>query len=155
MSKLEITLRIASRSDLEELIELFDLYRKHYGLKSDYAATKRFLEDRLLHKDSILIVAEDADTILGFAQLYPTYSSLFLKKDYILNDLYVREGARKKGVGKKLLDEAGAVVRKFGGKGMSLETLPDNRAARKLFESFGFRIHEEFLHYYWSVPSEK
>ncbi|EQA45172.1 FR47-like protein [Leptospira broomii serovar Hurstbridge str. 5399] len=155
MSKIEITLRAASRSDLEELTELFELYRLFYGLKSDSTNTKRFLEDRLLHKDSILLVAEDSNELKGFAQIYPTFSSLQMRKDFILNDLYIRESVRRNGIAKKLLEEAASTIRKLGGKGMSLETSPDNRAARKLYESFGFRLSEEYLHYYWLVPVEK
>ncbi|TGL63234.1 GNAT family N-acetyltransferase [Leptospira sarikeiensis] len=150
-----ITLRVASRSDLEELAELFDLYRKFYGLPSDLAGAKKFLEDRLLHKDSILIVAEGNTGLLGFAQLYPIFSSLSLKRDYILNDLYIRESERRKGFAKKILEEAAKNVIEHGGKGMGLETHPDNRHARHLYERFGFRLSEDFLHYYWAAPKEK
>ncbi|TGK01460.1 GNAT family N-acetyltransferase [Leptospira langatensis] len=149
-----ILTRIATRSDLEELAELFDLYRRFYRFPSDVHAAKRFLEDRLLHKDSILLVAEGSGGLLGFAQLYPTFSSLSIQKDYILNDLYVRESERRSGIARKLLGEAASFVVKCGGKGMGLETHPDNRAARILYEHFGFKLSESFLHYYWTAPKE-
>ncbi|TGK07350.1 GNAT family N-acetyltransferase [Leptospira semungkisensis] len=149
-----IPTRIATRSDLEELSELFDLYRKFYGYESDVPAAKRFLEDRLLYKDSILLVAEGPGGLVGFAQLYPTFSSLTIQKDFILNDLYVREGERRNGIAKKLLEEATAAVIRCGGKGMGLETSPDNRTARILYEHFGFKLSESFLHYYWVAPKE-
>ncbi|PJZ66683.1 GNAT family N-acetyltransferase [Leptospira wolffii] len=156
MTKQEsISIRVASRSDLEELTELFDAYRRFYELKSDEAGAKKFLEDRLLHKDSILLVAEDSRSLLGFLQLYPTFSSLSMKRDFILNDLYVKEAERKKGIARKLLEEAANTVRKSGGKGMGLETHPDNRHARKLYETFGFKFSDDFLHYYWTAPKEK
>ncbi|MEI1277636.1 GNAT family N-acetyltransferase [Leptospira venezuelensis] len=150
-----INLRIASRSDLEELSELFDLYRKFYELPSDIAGAKKFLEDRLLHKDSILIVAEEEGSLLGFAQLYPIFSSLSMKRDYILNDLFIRETERRKGIAKKILQEAANQVIEHGGKGMGLETHPDNRHARHLYERFGFKLNEEYLHYYWAIPKGK
>lgn len=150
-----ISIRIASRSDLEELSELFDLYRKFYGFDSDPVGAKKFLEDRLLHKDSVLIVAEGGGGLLGFAQLYPVFSSLSLKRDYILNDLYIRETERRKGTAKKILRGVANHIIEHGGKGMSLETHPDNRHARHLYERFGFKLNEEFLHYYWAVPKEK
>ncbi len=146
--------RTASRSDLDELSELFDLYRKFYGLTSDLVSAKRFLEDRLLHKDSILLVAEAEQSLIGFAQLYPSFSSLSMKRDFILNDLYVREEERRFGVAKKLLEEVIATVKKLGGKGIGLETAPNNRPARHLYESFGFKLSEDFLHYYWTTPKE-
>ncbi|PJZ50743.1 GNAT family N-acetyltransferase [Leptospira saintgironsiae] len=150
-----ISLRIASRSDLEELSELFDLYRKFYGFPSNLTGAKKFLEDRLLHKDSVLIVAEGGGSLLGFAQLYPIFSSLSMKRDYILNDLYIRETERRKGTAKKILKEAANHIIEHGGKGMGLETHPDNRHARHLYERFGFKLNEEYLHYYWAVPKEK
>ncbi|MEI7012916.1 GNAT family N-acetyltransferase [Leptospira licerasiae] len=150
-----INVRTASRSDLEELSELFDLYRKFYGFPSDLIAAKKFLEDRLLHKDSVLIIAEGGGGLLGFAQLYPVFSSLSLKRDYILNDLYIRETERRKGIAKKILKEVADHVTEHGGKGMGLETHPDNRHARHLYERFGFKLNEEYLHYYWAVPKEK
>ncbi|PKA17443.1 GNAT family N-acetyltransferase [Leptospira haakeii] len=150
-----INVRIASRSDLEELSELFDLYRKFYELPSNLAGAKKFLEDRLLHKDSVLIVAEDGGRLLGFAQLYPIFSSLSMRRDYILNDLYIRETERRRGTAKKILAGAANHVMEHGGKGMGLETHPDNRHARHLYERFGFKLNEEYLHYYWAVPKEK
>ncbi|TGK37833.1 GNAT family N-acetyltransferase [Leptospira andrefontaineae] len=150
-----INVRIASRSDLEELSELFDLYRKFYELPSDLSGAKKFLEDRLLHKDSVLIVAEGGEGLLGFAQLYPIFSSLSMRREYILNDLYIRETERKKGTARKILTEAANHVIEHGGKGMGLETHPDNRHARHLYERFGFKLNEEYLHYYWAVPKEK
>lgn len=150
-----ISIRTASRSDLDELTELFDAYRKFYELKSDLTGAKKFLEDRLLHKDSVILVADDSQSLLGFVQLYPVFSSLSMKRDFILNDLYVLEPARRKGIARKLLEEAANTVQKSGGKGMGLETHPDNRHARKLYETFGFKFSDDFLHYYWTAPKEK
>ena len=100
-----ITVRQAVLTDLEALVPLFDGYRQFYGRASDPDAARKFLMARFNHHESVLFIAHDGDTPVGFTQLYPSFSSVSLARVFILNDLYVHEHARRKGVASKLMGE--------------------------------------------------
>lgn len=85
-----LTVRQAVYTDLDALSELFDRYRVFQGKESALAAARAFLKARFDHGESVVFLAHDASSMpLGFAQLYPSYSSTALARVFILNDLYV------------------------------------------------------------------
>jgi GNAT superfamily N-acetyltransferase len=84
---------------------------------------------------------------LGFTQLYPSFSSVSVKRLWILNDLFVSQAARRGGVGRRLLERAREWAVETGAKGLTLTTALNNTAARALYESCGWRLDDEFAHY--------
>jgi hypothetical protein len=69
----------AARNELEDLVPLFDAYRQFYGQRSDPAAAREFLRDRLERDESVIYVAyADGREAAGFTQLYPSFSSVSL-----------------------------------------------------------------------------
>ncbi|MGC3664131.1 GNAT family N-acetyltransferase, partial [Pseudomonas aeruginosa] len=72
-------------------------YREFYGMLSYRESSRKFLEKRLRRKESVIYLAQadEEDRLLGFCQLYPSFSSLSLKRLWILNDIYVAEEARR------------------------------------------------------------
>ena len=73
-----------------------------------------------------------------------------MKKSWVLNDLYVKKTARKKGFGEKLLKEAIHFAEETGAKGILLETNKENIPAQSLYEKIGFEREENYF-YYFSV----
>jgi hypothetical protein len=86
----------AQIENLEEIATLFDLCRVFYQQSSDIEAARNFIQDRFQQCDSTILVAIDNGQAIGFTQLYPSYSSVSMKRIWILNDLFVREIERKK-----------------------------------------------------------
>jgi GNAT superfamily N-acetyltransferase len=140
----------ADLDDLEAVAPLFDAYRAFYGQRSDVAAARSFLDERLRRDESVIFVAvaDDGDRgALGFTQLYPSFSSVSLGRLWILNDLFVRPDARGAGVGRRLLERARDWAVETDAKGLTLATAVNNATARALYESCGWRIDDEFTHY--------
>jgi GNAT superfamily N-acetyltransferase len=96
----------ASINELESLTELFDLYRVFYKQSSDQASAREFVKERLKNDESVAFIAYDDNDPVGFVQLYPSFSSVSMKRTWLLNDLYVKEKARGKGFGEKLIKKA-------------------------------------------------
>lgn len=145
-----ITIRKGTINDLDQIAILFDEYRQFYAQKSDLEKGKVFLKDRISNNESIIFVAEKEDQLIGFIQLYPTFSSVSLMPDIIMNDLYVFPKERKQGIGKALLDTAKQFVIDNGYKGIWIETANDN-PARFLYESLSWEKDVAFTNYYWQV----
>jgi ribosomal protein S18 acetylase RimI-like enzyme len=140
----------ASLEHVEVLTPLFDGYRQFYKQPSDLEGARRFLSERLANKESIIFLASNENEGLGFIQLYPTFSSIALKRLWILNDLYVLPNARRQGIGKALLDRARQHAATTGAKGLMLETAIDN-PAQNLYRLMGYQRDEEFYSYYLNL----
>ena len=134
-----ISISRAGPADLDALAALFDGYRQFYGQASDVALARQWLRERLRFGESTVLVAKREGAIVGFAQLYPMFSSVRTAKTWILNDLYVDAGARRQGVAHRLLDAAAAFAREDGAAGIALETARDNDAARALYRAAGWQ----------------
>lgn len=141
----------ASSDHLQELVPLFDGYRIFYRQASNQDAVKNFLEERFQKKDSVIFIAlDDEGNGLGFTQLYPSFSSVFMQRVYILNDLFVSEKARGQGIGEALIEYAKQFAREMGSKGLTLETAIDN-PAQNLYKRLGWVKDTEVNHYSWEI----
>ena len=143
----------AELADLDAAAALFDAYRQFYDQRSDVAAARAFLEERLLGDESVvfLALADDDGTALGVTQLYPSFSSVSLKRLWVLNDLFVAPGVRRGGVGRGLLERAREWAVETGAKGLVLSTAVTNKTAQALYEACGWRRDDEFQHYHLFV----
>lgn len=128
------------------VVDLFDAYRIYYKQASDIQGAARYLSERLANNESIILVAKEDGNPVGFTQLYPGFSSVSMKPLYTLNDLFVADSHRGKGIGGLLLDAAEAMGRNLGWKGMVLETATDN-PAQKLYERKGWNKDVAYFHY--------
>jgi ribosomal protein S18 acetylase RimI-like enzyme len=149
MSK--ITIEHAIASELDALVTLFEAYRAFYGCTPDANATRQFLSQRIANADSAILLAKEGPRAIGFVQLYPVFSSLQLKRAWILNDLFVHPDYRGHGVARALMAAARQFARETGAASLSLETARDNAPARALYESLGYRLDHTFLHYELSL----
>ena len=95
----------------------------------------------------VFLALQDEQSPAGFAQLYPVFSSVSMMKVWLLNDLFVDQSARGRGVGRALMDAVIAFARETGRGRIELETAVDNAVARRLYESLGFIRREGFDHY--------
>ncbi|WP_271254347.1 GNAT family N-acetyltransferase [Pseudanabaena sp. Chao 1811] len=138
---------LASLEHLDEVSRLFDQYRVFYNQPSDLNAAKNFLQDRLQAQDSTIFIASEGGHVVGFTQLYPSFSSVSMKRVWILNDLFVDEPYRKQGVAKLLMNAAEQFARETGAVRLVLETQISNIAAQSLYESLGYIKDKDFYNY--------
>lgn len=141
----------ATEDRLEALAALFNDYRGHYEQASDIAGAKAFLSERLRQQDSVIYLAIDGDEVVGFTQLYPVFSSIGMKKAWILNDLFVIPEARRKGAARELIAAARNMGVETASRYLMLQTHWSNEKARALYESTGWKLDEEFAYYYLSL----
>lgn len=146
-----LTIRQAVLTDLDALAPLFDSYRQFYGQPSDISAARAFLRARFEHGESFVFIAHDGDTPVGFTQLYPSFSSVSLARIFVLNDLFVHECARRKGVASKLLSAATAFAQALGAVRVSLSTAISNERAQALYHAAGWTRDQQFLVYHFPI----
>jgi len=142
-------IRQADMEDLDAVTQLFSAYREFYGQPVNIPECHHFLFERLLNHESVIYLAFDWEDAVGFMQLYPTFSSIRLKAQWILNDLYVVPEKRKQGIATALINQAKQLVQDRKDDGLALSTAKTNTTAQKLYESLGFKADNTFLVYNW------
>lgn len=149
--KIDLVLRNATPADTDVVAELFEQYRAFYKRPPAPEDARAFIGERIARGDSTIILAlakaGDSETAAGFVQLYPTFSSLRMRRIWIVNDLYVAPEHREQRVGKRLMLAAKKHADETGACGLSLATAPDNVSARRLYESLGYQTDDSMLHY--------
>lgn len=147
----KVTVIKAGLNELGLVTRIFDKYRMFYKQTSNLKEGRKFIQERIKNDQSIIFLAVEnkIDDVkpLGFVQLYPSFSSVTMKKLWILNDLYVEQSARRKGVAKALMEKAKEYALETGAKGLTLETAIDNYNAQVLYESMGYKKDDECYHY--------
>jgi GNAT superfamily N-acetyltransferase len=137
----------ASHEDIDILAPLFDAYRVFYEKASDLDSARKYLWERISNLESVIFLAMDGEQGLGFTQLYPTFESLQMKRLWILYDLYVTPSARRRGVGRALMDRASNFAQATGAIRMTLTTAIENKPAQALYESQGWIRDVDFYYY--------
>ena len=139
-------IRRAKKKDIDDLSILFDKYRIFYKQKSDIDSARSFLKKRMKRKDSVIFVAEERDELIGFTQLFPIFSSVSMKRTWLLNDLYINEKSRGIGAATKLLDAAKDFGAETKSKWLLLQTAADNFTAQKVYEKNGWIRETDFFY---------
>ena len=137
----------AESRHLNELGRLFNLYRVFYEETDDLEKASKYISARFNEGDSMIFVAENNHELSGFVQLYPSFCSVSAVPILILYDLFVDDSHRSKGLGRSLMNAARDFARENGYKRLELSTAKDNYIGRSLYESLGYEIDQEFLHY--------
>jgi len=146
----------ATLRDLDDLVLLFDRYRVFYQQPSNLEGARSFIFERFNHAESVIFIARNNSNgqAAGFAQLYPTFSSISMQRSWVLNDLYVREECRREGAGELLLKQVKEFAVLTKAKGIALSTAPDNIKAQSLYEKEGYVKDDEFYNYFLALAQE-
>ncbi|MFZ0139834.1 MAG: GNAT family N-acetyltransferase [Aeromicrobium sp.] len=134
-------------ADVDAAAPLFAAYREFYGEPHDLEASSAFLTERLERDESVLLLARDGDRCVGLVQVYPAFSLTVLAPIWILNDLYVDDGARGSGVVDQLLTATAELAKEAGCVAIELATQHSNTRAQAVYARHGYVLDEEFRHY--------
>ncbi len=140
----------ASIDDLDGLAELFEAYRIFYGKSPAPTESKKFLQDRMTHNESVIFIAIlETGQMLGFTQLYPIFSSTRMRRKWLLNDLFVHENYRGQGISKDLIERAKQLCKETDAAGLMLETAKTNVIGNSLYPATGFVLEDTCNFYNW------
>ena len=132
---------VAQPDEAEAIADLLVQFRDHNGHdwpseNAFLASVERLLEDR--DTEFLLATPDDDSPPSGVLQLRFRFSVWMAAPDAWLEDLFVRESARRAGVGDALVGLAKERARERGAKRIELDTNEDNAGAIALYERHGF-----------------
>jgi len=144
-------IRKADIGDIKEVAVLFNQYRIFYKQVSDIDAAQKFLTERMQHSESVIFVVILDHTMVGFTQLYPIFSSVSMKRAWLLSDLFVAPEARGSGAADNLLKAAQQMGADTSSRWMLLQTATTNHRAQKVYERNGWKKDHEYFSYYYRI----
>jgi GNAT superfamily N-acetyltransferase len=132
---------LAELDEAETVARLMVAFRDHYG--RDWPSDNAFLAsvERLIEDpgtEYLLATPDDDSPPTGVAQLRYRHSVWTASDDCWLEDLFVTETSRGRGVGAALVELALQRARDRGCRRVELDTDEDNDPAIALYERFGF-----------------
>jgi GNAT superfamily N-acetyltransferase len=132
--------------EFEELLPLIVAYQRFYEVEEIDEARNRSFFRRFLapSEDGLLLGARDEGRLVGYACLYWHFSSSQATETVLMNDLYVDEAARGRGVGRALIAATAEVARERGAPSIEWSTAPDNHTAQRLYDATGAERSEWF-----------
>lgn len=134
---------------VDAIVPVMDEYRAFCGFESKGSETQQFLQQIIANQQSKLFLAIDELTqqVMGFVNLYPSFSTLALKPIWILNDLAVSSRFRGRGLAKELINGALEFAKSSGAIRIELKTEVTNERAQSLYKSLDFNIDSDNVYY--------
>lgn len=132
----DIEIRTAVRADL---LDVFRIEKRSFDQPWPYAAFEQFLGS------AGFLVAED-DAIVGYV-VADAVSDRGIPTGHV-KDIAVAAERQREGIGRTLLSQSLITLASTGVERIKLEVRRSNRAARSLYEAFGFENHRVRPGYY-------
>lgn len=135
-------------AEFERLLPLIAAYQRFYEVEEVDEERNRAFFHRFLapSQDGLLIGARSDGEFVGYACLYWHFSSLSAQETVLMNDLFVTEEARGRGVGRALIEASADVARERGAAHLEWATAPGNVTAQRLYDSTG-ATRSEWIEY--------
>jgi GNAT superfamily N-acetyltransferase len=126
-------------AEFERLLPLIAAYQRFYEADEIDEERNRIFFRRFLapSEEGMLLGARERGDLVGYACLYWHFSSTQAVETVLMNDLFVGEAARGRGVGRALIEASAEVARERGAAHLEWSTAPDNLTAQRLYDSTG------------------
>ena len=136
------------REDIPLILELIRELADYEKLLDQVTATPALLEEWLFDKEAarVLIAREDGEAV-GFALFFRNFSTFLGKGGIYLEDLYVRPGARGRGIGTALLGRLAAIALEEGCGRLEWWCLDWNQPSIRFYRSLGAQAMEDWTVY--------
>jgi len=144
-----VSIRFGERGDVPLIAELIRGLARYERLEDEVSLTEARLEATLFgsRRYAEVLIAEDEGEAVGFALFFHNYSTFLAKPGVYLEDLYVREAARGKGVGKALLARLAAIAVERDCGRLEWAVLDWNKDAIGFYERLGARPNADWTVY--------
>ncbi|WP_243405154.1 GNAT family N-acetyltransferase [Pelagivirga sediminicola] len=139
-------LTLAKLDDIDRILPLVAAFHAERGIAQDDAARRAAIRPLLEGSPhGAIYIAGPVRAPIGYAAISFGWSLEFGGLDGILDEIYIRPGVRRRGIGSEILL---ALPRALGGAGLRalhLETSRDDAALRAFYERMHFEPREDYI----------
>jgi diamine N-acetyltransferase len=147
---MNVNFKPAAHDDLELLVGFMRALYAHDEIAFNEAVARRatvaLLSDEALGR--IWLIEADEKSV-GYIVLTYGYSLEFHGRDALVDELFLTEAVRGRGLGRRTLEFVAAFCRAQGISALHLEVEHTNLHAHRLYRNFGFREHERHFMTKW------
>ena len=147
---------LATSIDTETILKLMPIYYEFDHLKFDEAKARATLKEFFASPEFgrlWLFIDESTRETVGYMIITFGYSFECGGKEAFVDELFVLESHRGKGIGSKATQHAQAECKKLGLQAMRLEVTKTNQAVINLYQKLGFQDLGRSLLTYWVNPN--
>jgi GNAT superfamily N-acetyltransferase len=147
--KSDFKIRQAEVADVADILTLIRELALYENLLDAVVATEELLKEKLfgINSPAEVQLAYAEDGILGFALYFRTFSTFLGRPGIYLEDLYVRESARGRGLGEALLRQLANRTLEIGGGRLEWAVLNWNEPAIGFYKKMGAAPLDEWTTY--------
>ena len=144
--KTDFEIRQAEEDDVPEILVLIKALAEYEHLADEVVATEELLKITLfgINSPAEVQIAYNKNQTLGFALYFRTFSTFLGRPGIYLEDLYVRESVRGKGVGEALLRRTAQRAREIGGGRLEWSVLNWTEPAIIFYQKMGASSLDEW-----------
>ena len=145
-----ISIRKATQEDISVLFDLINGLALYEKRPQDMTGTKQELDYWLFERNiATALICEYENNPIGYAIYYPVFGSFSTKGKVHLEDIFVKEEYRRKGIGKYFMVKTIEYVLDEGYSGMEWSCLDWNMSSIKFYDKLGAkqesgRVYFEF-----------
>ena len=147
------SIQSVGEQDLDEVLELMRAYCDFYEVSptdDDLLAIVRALIADPVREGLQLLARTPAGDAVGFATLYWSWSTTDACRIGVMNDLFVTEAARGRGLADQLIEACRDECTRRGARRLTWQTAPDNLRAQAVYDRVG-GTREQWVDYW--LPS--
>jgi ribosomal protein S18 acetylase RimI-like enzyme len=144
------TFKPAELSDVSALLELMREFYADQEMKFSETEAEAGLRD-LMTKPNLgrVFLLRVQGAVAGYCALTFCFSLEFHGRFALLDELYLRERFRRRGLGREVIAQAEMACKQEGIEALRLEVWTGNVMARRLYESSGFQTEDRNLMTKW------
>ena len=143
---MNIQLQPISEKDIPHILPLMEEYYVYDNLKFSPDGAHNALTELLHHRGyGVGWLIRMDDVLVGYAVITFWFSLEFHGRSAFLDELYIREEFRRKGIGSRVIDSLCKYCRENGIHTLRLEVEKKNTAAIEVYRRNGFQLHDRFI----------
>ena len=142
---MDIEIRRAVPCDLAGVLGLMAKFAEHVSLTDYLTATEDRLSRAVFGEGAFveMLVAAEKHELVGYAIYYPHFSSFRAELGFYLEDIFVAEHSRGRGIGLKLLKYIARQAAERSFNRIDFQVLSTNTTALKFYEDLGADVNKD------------
>lgn len=149
---MDIKIRKLAEGDLTQIVSFLREFAEFEKLSEYCTVTEDRLRQAMFGRQAFvegLIAIGDGEAV-GYAIFFPFFASFRGERGLYLEDIYITDKARGKGVGEMMLKEIAGLAKKRGFERIDFQVLDWNENAIKFYEKLGAVSNEDENHFKFS-----
>jgi GNAT superfamily N-acetyltransferase len=146
---MKIAVKYFEKSDVNAVLSLLREFAEYENLTQFLEVTEERIETAFFADGSTvegLVATVDGETV-GYAFFFPSFASFRGQRGFYLEDIYVTESERSKGVGEAMLRELARIAKARGYERIDFVVLDWNTTAIRFYKKLGAEMDDSERHF--------